>query len=236
MLYRDFVREKRTSLGYGPAPHQDLMAAEIESALDIGNQTIVINLPPSHGATTICAEWLFEWLQQERPHKGSMLHYAWGSDIARATKNRVGHRDFLSLGIDASDSGYRGDVVVIDSVSMSATGSSTRLARIMQRMHEDVPRKKTPEGLLIIVESRSGPDDVSIQMMSRKTINIVLPARFERMHPRAFDRDARAEGDPLWPNRFGEAEIGFWAVIMGGTLASYALQQRSPAERRMDSA
>jgi predicted phage terminase large subunit-like protein len=142
----------------------------------------------------------------------------------------------LASSIDGTGTGEGGDVVIIDdSISAGDALSPTVRAKVNEwfdgTMSSRLNDPKT--GAYVIVMQRLHEDDLVGHLLDRggDWTHLCLPARYEKNHPYVWPRDPRKEdGELLWPERMGEAEVRNLEVSMGSYGAAGQLQQR-PAPR-----
>ena len=84
----------------------------------------------------------------------------------------------------------------------------------------------------IVIQQRVAENDVAGECIKRGYYTVVLPARYEAVHPQlcAFDWRTR-EGQPLWPAKFSDQVLkGLWTTLKS-PFAIASMQQQRPTAR-----
>lgn len=147
----------------------------------------------------------------------------------------------LATSVDGSLTGEGGDVIVVDDPhNVRDTGSEVKRVSTLEWWDEAMStRVNDPAtGAFIIVMQRVHERDLTGHILSRENdyVHLCLPARYESDHPTPTQTpldflDPRTEeGEPLWDNRFGDAELTELETRLGPYASAGQLQQR-PAPR-----
>lgn len=87
-------------------------------------------------------------------------------------------------------------------------------------------------GVSIVIQQRTHMNDVAGECIRRGYTSVVLPARFELLHPQLNKYDWRTiEGEPLWPGKFNDDVLKQLWRNMGSDYAIAGQQQQRPQPR-----
>jgi len=168
---------------------------------------------------------------------GSIVSLAEDSNLKTEFSNTArGHMIATSVG--ASATGRGGNFIVCDDlINPDQAESNVERPRALRWFDETfstrLDNKKT--GRQIIVEQRTHANDLTGHLLAEGGwYHIALPAKAERKtiieFPRSHKQRVREEGDILWPDREGPAELDAAKLRLGGC-AFTAQYQQAPTAR-----
>lgn len=158
----------------------------------------------------------------------------------RFENDQNGYR--LSTSVDGALTGEGGDIIVIDDPHNVREAESEAVRRSTLSWWDEAmtTRLNDPKtGAYVIVMQRVHESDLTGHILAREYddwTHLCLPARFEPDHPTPTRSplptiDPRTyDGEPLWPERYGEAELAKLERSLGPYGSAGQLQQR-PAPR-----
>jgi hypothetical protein len=151
----------------------------------------------------------------------------------RFENNAGGYR--LATSVDGALTGEGGDIIVVDDPhnvreAESEAVRDATLAWWNEALSTRLNDART--GAYVIIMQRVHERDLAGHVLREGGwTHLCLPARYEPEHPSGVSGDRRKEpGELLWPERFGEAEIGEMEIRLGAYGTAGQLQQR-PAPR-----
>ena len=167
----------------------------------------------------------------------------WGGRVELVDDMRTKERFELTAGgariatsVGGWATGEGGDVIVIDDPHKieEASSPAAREATIEWFDGTMSTRQNDPRtSATVIVGQRLHERDLFGHLVAQGDLeHLCLPAEFERSHPFRWPHDPRrVEGDLLWPERFGAAELADLKRSLGSQQTASQLQQRpAPAE------
>jgi len=172
-----------------------------------------------------------------RRHYG--VHLTTDQNAKKRYDNQAGgYRVATSVG--GSSTGEGGDIVVIDDpISADDARSEVKRDGVLSWFDETMrSRLNDPRtGAFVVIMQRLHGSDLTGHLLATDDgwDHLCLPARYEQNHPTPVQSsigftDPRAgEGDLLWPDRFGDAELR--ALAAPDTYVAAGQQQQRPAPR-----
>lgn len=141
----------------------------------------------------------------------------------------------LSTSVSGTLTGLGGSIIVVDDPN-SATDAESKAVRETTNVWWDEAlstRLNNPKtGAFVVVQQRLHEEDITGHIMASSSedwTHICFPMRFDSSRPSSADIRT-VEGELLWPERFGEAEVSGLEARLGPTAAAGQLQQM-PAPR-----
>ena len=157
----------------------------------------------------------------------------------RFENDQGGYR--IASSVDGTGTGEGGDVVTVDD-ALSAKDAKSAVERAKVNDWWDgvmSTRLNDPRtGAYVGVMQRVHENDLIGHILTHtpgEYTHLCLPARYDENHPFRWQRDPRKEqGELLWPDRMGEAEVKKLETSLGSYSAAGQLQQLpAPAEGGM---
>ena len=145
----------------------------------------------------------------------------------------------LSTSVGGSLTGEGGDILVLDDVHNVVEADSAKVREGVldwwdQAMQTRLNDPKT--GAFVVIQQRVNELDITGHILANELgdewDHLMLPARYEIGHPTptrsslGFTDPRTAEGELLWPERFGEKEMSTLERSLGSYAAAGQLQQR----------
>lgn len=161
----------------------------------------------------------------------------------RFDNDKGGYR--ICTSVDGMTTGEGGDVIVIDDANNIKEAESEATRTATNNWFDEVMQSRfnNPKtGALISIQQRTHSKDLSGHIQEKygnEYTYLILPCRFEVESRRknslrtfhGFTDPRKKEGELLWPDRFGEAEVATLENALGAYAAAGQLQQRpSPRE------
>jgi predicted phage terminase large subunit-like protein len=174
--------------------------------------------------------------------KSDWFQKLWPLELARDLdgKKEFGnvHKGFRQARAFTSMTGVRGDRVILDDpISADNANSAAKLEEARLAFTETLPtRVNSEKSAIVVVMQRLNEKDVSgvIKDMGLPYVHLCIPMRFEPgrrcMTPIGWQDPRQKEGELMFPERFGEAQVQELEKTLGSYGAAGQLQQR-PAPR-----
>jgi predicted phage terminase large subunit-like protein len=212
------------------APHLAMIDDALLDAAVLGDQRVIINLPPRHGKSESVSRYFPAWLVGSFPHKRVILA-SYAADIAqtwgaaardlllmhgaafgvdvRTDSGRRGRWEvathgggMLATGVAGQITGYGADVFIIDDPIKGPTESQSELQqeRLREWYHAVALTRLQPGASMIIVQTRWHEADLTGYLLD------TMPGEWRTIILPALampdDPLGRAEGEALWPEMF----------------------------------
>ena len=208
----------------------DFLDNIISNKINNGNAKLIVNMPPRHGKTTFCSEWLPLWFLYNYPTKNIMLstyNQKYANQLGRKVKDLVyRYKDILqlkirkdvksadnfvlesgggmlSIGANGTMTGRGADLLLIDDPikNDSQANSITYRDNIWDWFNSTAFTRIEPAGSIVIIMTRWHQDDLTGRIMVSNTFN-----EWEHIKLPALaefnDIIGRPVGMPLWSERF----------------------------------
>ena len=154
----------------------------------------------------------------------------------RFENDRGGYR--IASSVDGTATGDGGDIIIVDDPISAGDALSTTIRAGVNEWFDGTmsTRLNDPKtGAFVMIMQRLHESDLVGHVLAKEDRDdwtmLCLPARYERDHPQVYARDVRnTDGELLWPDRMGEAEVAKIETALGEFSAAGQLQQR-PAPR-----
>lgn len=146
----------------------------------------------------------------------------------------------LATSVDGANTGEGGDIIVVDDAHNVAEGESDAARQSVLEWWDEVMATRLNDqktGAYVIMMQRVHEMDLSGHVLAKSNEydHLCLPARFEgenRVRSSLGFKDPRKEeGEPLWPERFGDKELKQLEASLGQYAAAGQLYQR-PSPRK----
>lgn len=170
----------------------------------------------------------------------------WGSRVSfNRDENAKGRYRNTAMGARYTGSsgagilGEGGDIIIVDDPHPSQGMTDADREKVLAWWSETLQSRLNDQrnGAFVVIMQRLHERDLSGHILARESgwDHLCLPATFEKTHPTPTRssigfKDPRRDGEPLWPARFGVAELDSLARGLGSYAAAGQLQQR-PAPR-----
>lgn len=175
-----------------------------------------------------------EWYQRRWGHRFKITSDQ--NTKIRFDNDKNGYR--LSTSVDGQLTGEGGDIIVVDDPHnvREAESDATRQSVITWWDEAMSSRLNDPKtGAFVLIQQRVHQKDLMGHILRKSSMIpwtvLCLPAEYESNHPQRWFRDPRkVDGELLWPERTGLAEISELKGSLGPYASAGQLQQR-PAPR-----
>lgn len=239
-----------------PAPWLQYTAARVAAGIHRGGARIIISAPPRHGKTKLIAIGTSAWVLETLPRRNVILT-GYGSDLveasARETRKMFWENDDLlrvkiprdtsrwdqfqtdhdgymfSVGLGGAITGRGAHVLIIDDYikEIKEALSPTHRDYLWNWFVTTAMTRLEPGASVIIIATRWHSDDLIGRILKNfpdKWENICLPAL-------ALENDilGRQVGEPLFPQRFGVADLEAQRELLG-SIFFHALYQQGPVD------
>ncbi|MCL2039628.1 MAG: phage terminase large subunit [Bacteroidetes bacterium] len=207
----------------------------ISENISKGDAKIIINMPPRHGKTTFCAEWLPLWYLYNFPTKNIMLatyNQKYANHLGRNVKDLVNRyknilqleirKDvraadnfvlesgggMLSIGANGTITGRGADLLLIDDpIKNDAQANSiTYRDNIWDWFNATAFTRIEPDGSVIIIMTRWHQDDLTGRIMVSNTFNEWIHIKLPAI-AEINDSLGRHSGEPLWNEKFNVKKL-----------------------------
>ncbi len=241
------------------APHHELIISKLEAVERGEISRLMIFLPPRHGKSLLGSVIFPGWCLGRHPDWHIMFaSYAQelADDFGRQVRNSVAdplhraifpgcvlsadstaaHRfntlqggGYFALGTGGPATGRGANVLIIDDpVKDSQEANSETARRSLHDWFTSVANTRlAPGGAIVLIQTRWHEDDLAGRVLANDVGNdwevLSLPAIAEH------DESFRREGEALWPERYGLAELANKRTEVGGRVWASQYQQRPAA-------
>ena len=227
----------------------------ISKNINDGDAKIIINMPPRHGKTAFCAEWLPLWFLAKHPTKNIMLStynqkYAtllgrkakdlinrYGNVLglqirkdANAANNFVLHSGggMLSIGANGTMTGRGADLLLIDDPIKNDAQANSKTFRdnIWEWFNATAFTRIEPNGSIILIMTRWHQDDLTGRILASNTYSDWIHIKLPAI-AELNDAIGRSIGEPLWNEKFNIKKINQIKTQIGEFWFA-ALYQQNP--------
>lgn len=215
--------------GFEPALHHRLLIKHLQHAAEVGNQRLIISMPPGSAKSTYTSKLFPPWYLAQRPNKTILAcSYSkdliqgfgrWNRNIIKQKENVLGYTltsdskaadewettnggRYFCAGVGAGLAGHRADFALLDDPIGSeedANSDSYRDKLWSWYVNDFLPRLK-PGASVFIISNRRHEEDLVGQLMSKQ------PGKWTEIKIRRVAREddplGRAYGERLWPEYF----------------------------------
>lgn len=227
----------------------------ISNSINEGNAKIVINMPPRHGKTTFCSEWLPLWFLNKYPTKNIMLatyNQKYATHLGRKVKDIINkysdilelqiRKDatasnnfilqsgggMLSIGANGTMTGRGADLLLIDDpIKNDAQANSiTFRDNLWDWFNATAFTRIEKDGSVIVIMTRWHQDDLTGRIINSDTYNEWTHIRLPAI-AEINDPLNRNIGMPLWEEKFNIKKLNQVKSQIGEFWFS-ALYQQNP--------
>lgn len=218
--------------GFEPALHHSLLIQHLEHASRVGNQRLIISMPPGSAKSTYTSKLFPPWFLANHPDKTILAcSYSkdliqsfgrWNRNIIKLKSKILGYEltsdskaadewettsggRYFCAGVGAGLAGHRADFALIDDPIGSeedANSPSYREKLWAWWVNDFIPRLK-PGASVFVISNRRHEEDLVGQLMSKE------PGEWTEIKIRRVAREndplGRAYGERLWPEYFTQA-------------------------------
>jgi len=242
---------------YMTAPHLELLARELEAIESGENDRLIVEEPPRHGKSELASKNFPAWYLARNPRKSvisASYGAELGHDFGRAARNILMDPRCREVfpGVEVSDDSAaahrwhtnQGGYLIASGIPGPITGRGAHLLniddpiksreeaeseayreRVYQWYKNDARTRLEPGGAIVITMTRWHEDDLVGRLLREQPERwrvVRLPALAEMGDPLG-----RAEGAPLWPDRYDAEALAAIRTDVGERAWS-ALYQQSP--------
>jgi len=202
---------------------------------------LVISCPPRHGKTESLMNAL-AWMLSRNPRR-ELIFASYSADLAQdksriirgycersgvdlaRDSNAVGRwrtsagGGLIASGVGGGQTGFGGDVIIIDDPYKSLADASSSLYRrkVDEWFRSAIYTRRSPGASIVVIQTRWHPDDLAGTLTKAGWQSVNLPALSDM-------------GEPLWPERFSVEELAKIRASVGEFVWS-ALYQGVPRAR-----
>jgi len=227
----------------------------ITNNINIGDAKIIINMPPRHGKTAFCSEWLPLWFLNKYPTKNIMLstyNQTYATHLGRKVKdliNRYGNilemkirKDvkasnnfmlesgggMISIGANGTMTGRGADLLLIDDPIKNDAQANSKTYRdnIWDWFNATAFTRIEPMGTIIVIMTRWHQDDLTGRLINSNTYNEWIHIKLSAI-AEINDILQRDIGFPLWNEKFNIKKLNQIKLQIGEFWFA-ALYQQNP--------
>jgi len=215
-----------------PRHGKSLLCSELFPAWYLGRHPERSVIAASYGA-----ELATDFGRRVRNHMTDALHQRIFPKAAVADDSTARHRfnlmaggAYYAVGAGGPLTGRGADLLLIDDpIKNREDADSSAYRKALQGWYESVAYSRLePGGAIVLIQTRWHQDDLAGWLLREHAAEgwevVSLPALAE-----AGDVLGRAEGEPLWPERFGAEALGRIREAIGGAAWAALYQQRPSA-------